>query len=115
MVPLSADDITKLHTRFPTYSGYDIPAGTYDKVDVETPALGIWSAVFVHEEFPSTVAFQLTCTIYKYRDDLLKVSQVAQALTLENATKVGTVPLHEGAQAFLAAPTEDCLQTVATQ
>ena len=108
LVQLSAAEVEKLHAQFPTYTGYIIPAGTYDKVDHDVTALGIWSAVFVHKAFSDDLAFKLTCTIYKYRGELEKVSQVARALTVENARQLGTVPMHPGAARYLDAPTEEC-------
>lgn len=108
LIALTDEELTRLHKRYPTYTGYNIPAGTYDKVDVDVQALGIWSAVVVHEDFPEEVAFALTCTIYRHREELLKVSQVARAMTPENIYKLPTVPLHPGTLRYLSSPHANC-------
>lgn len=108
LVSLTDAAIERLNKAYPTYTGYKIPAGTYDKLDHDVQALGIWSAVVVHEEFPAEIAFKLTCSIYRHHEALLKVSQVASAMTVENIHKLPTVPLHEGTLRFLEAPDKEC-------
>ena len=72
-------------------------------------ALGIWSAVVVHEDMPEQLAFELTCTIYRHREALLKVSAVASAMTLDNLYQLEAVPLHPGSVRFATNPDADCL------
>jgi TRAP transporter TAXI family solute receptor len=108
LVVLSDDELTRLGEQFPAYSGYRIPGGTYSGVDEDVQALGIWSAVVVHEDVPAELAYELACTIYKNREALLKVSQVAKAMTLENIHQLPAVPLHPGTQEYLRAPSADC-------
>jgi TRAP transporter TAXI family solute receptor len=108
LVALSDDELDRLGRRFPAYSRYAIPAGTYNGVARDVQALGIWSAVVVHPDLPAALAYELTCTIYRDRDALLKVSRVAEAMTIDNIHRLPAVPLHEGTQAYLDAPTESC-------
>lgn len=108
LVALSDDELDRLGRQFPAYSGYAIPADTYNGVTRDVQALGIWSAVFVHADVPAVLAYELTCTIFRNKDALLKVSQVARAMTIENIHRLPAVPLHEGTQAYLDAPTESC-------
>lgn len=112
LIPLSTAELEQLTQAFPTYAGYEIPGGTYNGVDQGVQALGIWSAVVVHEDFPEQVAFDLVCTLYAEQSALLKVARVAQATTVANIAQVATVPLHPGTQAYLdrlaADPELDC-------
>ena len=101
LVALSDAEVATLREAYPAYSGYDIPAGTYDKIDTDVQALGIWSAVVVHERLPVDTAFSLVCTIYKHRETLLKVSPVARAMTLDNVQQLPAVPLHDGTLRYL--------------
>lgn len=109
LITLSDKELDALNRQFPTYTGYQIPAGTYDKVDEDVLALGIWSAVVVHEDFPVETAYQLTCTIYRHREALLQISPVAAAMTVENIAQLPTVPLHSGTQRYLQIADRDCL------
>ena len=54
------------HKQFPAYSAYEIPGDTYAGVSESRQALGIWSAVVVHESCLS-LGFSLTCTVYRDR------------------------------------------------
>ena len=108
LVPLSAEDLAQLNKQFPAYAGYQIPGGTYDKISHDVQALGIWSAVVVHEDMAPDLAFELTCTMYQHKEQLLKVSQVAQAMTLENIHQLKAVPLHPGTERYLENPNADC-------
>ena len=108
LVPLSIDDLAQLNEQFPAYAGYQIPGGTYDKIPHDVQALGIWSAVVVHEDMAPDLAFELTCTMYQHKEQLLKVSQVARAMTLENIHQLKAVPLHPGTERYLENPNADC-------
>jgi TRAP-type uncharacterized transport system substrate-binding protein len=57
---------------------------------------------------PEKLAFKLTCKLYQRRDKLLKVSQVAKAMTVANIHKLAAVPLHSGTQRYLADPEAPC-------
>jgi len=100
LIALSETEIERLQTRFPAYSGYEIPAGTYNGVDVSVRALGIWSAVVVHESMSKKLAYELACTLFQYKQALLKVSPVAEDMTVENLDKIAAVPLHPGTALF---------------
>ena len=80
LIPLTDSDIAALTEQFPSYSSYLIPGGTYSGVDKDVQALGIWSAVVVHEAMSDDLAYQLICSIYNHQSRLLKVSAVAKAV-----------------------------------
>jgi TRAP transporter TAXI family solute receptor len=102
LINLSDAELQQLVEQYPAYSGYRIPAETYSGVGKDTTALGIWSAVVVHENMPTELAFRLTCTVYQQRATLLQISPVVQAMTLENIHRLPAVPLHPGTQLYLA-------------
>ena len=108
LLSLSADDLQQLVDQFPAYSGYRIPAATYNGIVSDTTALGIWSAVVVHENMPIDLAYRLTCTVYQQRQSLLQISPVVQAMTLENIHRLPAVPLHPGTQLYLQDPAQSC-------
>jgi hypothetical protein len=102
LVDLSDDELTTLSATYPAYAGYDIPANTYSGIDVRVQGLGIWSAVVVHEAMAEQLAYELTCTLFKHKEELLKVSQVARDMTVANLDKLAAVPLHPGTQRYLS-------------
>jgi TRAP transporter TAXI family solute receptor len=108
LVGLSDEEIARIGSHFPAYTGYSIPVGTYSGIDGDVQTLGIWSVVVVHADTPRALAYELTCTIYRHKDELLRVSEVARSMTIENIHRLPAVPLHAGAQAFVDSPTESC-------
>lgn len=107
LVALSKDEQDQVHQAHPSYTGYEIPAQTYNGIEEDVGALGIWSAVVVHRDMPEDLAYQLTCTIYANLGELLQVSPVAEAMTLSNMRKL-SVPLHDGTERYLRDPTLEC-------
>jgi len=112
LIGLSDEELATLNAKFPAYGGYNIPGGTYDKIDQDVQALGIWSAVVVHEDMDEALAYELTCTMYRHREELLKVSKVARAMTLENIHQLKAVPLHPGTERYVANPEMPCVDAV---
>jgi TRAP transporter TAXI family solute receptor len=108
LINLSDAELQQLVEQYPAYSGYRIPAETYSGVGKDTTALGIWSAVVVHENMPTELAYRLTCTVYQQRATLLQISPVVQAMTLENIHRLPAVPLHPGTQLYLQDPSAAC-------
>ena len=108
LISLTEDELQTLVQQFPAYSSYSIPAATYNGIATDTSALGIWSAVVVHKDMPTDLAYRLTCTVYQQRQSLLQISPVVQAMTLENIHQLPAVPLHPGTQLYLQDPTRPC-------
>jgi len=111
LVAIKPEELVALHDKYPTYSGYLIPGGTYSGLVDDVQALGIWSAVVVHEDMPEALAYELVCTIYRFREQLLKVSKVARAMTLDNIHQLPAVPLHAGTLRYLNDTNSDCSQS----
>ena len=101
LVPVSDEEMLSLNAAFPAYSAYDIPANAYNGLDEKTRALSIWSTVVVHESMPDSLAYELTCTLFGHKDELLEVSPVARDTTIENLDKLAAVPLHPGTERYL--------------
>lgn len=96
LVALNTSELAALQSQFPAYSGYVIPGGTYNGLPDDVSALGIWSAVVVHESMSEKLAFELTCTLFAHKQALLQVSPVARDMTVANLDKLAAVPLHPG-------------------
>ena len=107
LVTLSAAEVALINSQHPAYSGYAIPGATYKGIDNDIQALGIWSAVVVHQNMSEALAYQLTCAVYAHHGQLLKVSPVATATTVANIHQLPAVPLHPGTQRFLDSGASD--------
>ena len=100
LVALSDEELVKLSAAHPAYTAYDIPAKTYNGIEGVTQALSIWNAVVVHESMPEQLAYELTCTLFKHKDTLLKVTRAARDMTVANLDRVAAVPLHSGTKRY---------------
>ena len=109
IISLTEAQLAALTDQYPAYSGYTIPAGTYAGVDEPRQALGIWSAVVVHEAMPEELAYALTCAVYQEHSRLLSISPVVKDMTLDNIHQLTAVPLHAGTRRYLQNPTANCL------
>ena len=112
LIPLPDQDLSAIIEKFPAYSGYHIPASTYDKIDHDVQTLGVWTVVVVHSDMAEETAYQLTCTIYREQEQLVKVTQAAKATTLENIHQLQAVPLHAGTLRYLENPDAPCIDGV---
>ena len=108
IIALSDAEMASLTAQFPADSAYEIPADTYAGVSESRQALGIWSAVVVHESMPETLAFALTCTVYRDHARLLSVSPVVKDMTIANIRQLAAVPLHPGTERYLRNPEANC-------
>ena len=109
IIALSDAEIAALTEQFPAYSAYEIPGDTYAGVSESRQALGIWSAVVVHESMPEALAFALTC-MYRDRARLLSISPVVKDMTVANIRQLASVPLHPERNAICAIPTQTAQQ-----
>ena len=101
LVALSEADVEQINDNKSAYTGYIIPAGTYNGVEHDVRALGIWSAVVVHQDMDEGLAYRLVCTLFAHRDELMRVSPVAGDMSVENLARVPAVPLHPGTRRYL--------------
>lgn len=108
IISLSPTELASLTDQFPAYSGYTIPGGTYNGIDQPRQALGIWSAVIVHESMPEDLAFALTCSVYRNHARLLAISPVVKDMTPGNIHQLPAVPLHPGTLRYLRDPQANC-------
>ena len=108
IISLTEAELAELTVQYPAYSGYTIPGGTYAGVGEPRQALGIWSAVVVHEAMPESLAYALTCSVYKEHQRLLSISPVVKDMTLDNIHQLAAVPLHPGTRRYLQNPTDNC-------
>lgn len=108
IIALTDTEIAQLVELYPAYSGYVVPANTYNGVSKARQTLGIWSAVVVHEAMPEALAFALTCTAYRDHARLLNVSPVVKDMTLANIHQLAAVPLHPGTLRYLRNSEDDC-------
>ena len=100
LIPFSDDEIAAITSRIPAYSPFSVPPGIYRGVDspIQTPSL--WNLLVVHDDMDPDLAYRLLECFFAYRQELEKISRVAQFFAPETAAAVGSMPLHPGAQRY---------------
>jgi uncharacterized protein len=88
--------------RYPFYSEFTIPAGTYRGVDEDTHTwrdAGVW---IVSAELDEELVYQMTKAIYDDAglEHMLRVTNVARDMTHDNAMSGIALPLHPGAARY---------------
>ncbi len=100
MVSFNDAFMTALTEKYPFFVKSVIPAGTYRGMlrDVATPA--VLALLVCDAKLPDSVVYSVTKTLWTHADELYKVHEKAKLLSLKNALRGISVPVHPGAARF---------------
>jgi len=93
------DPMVKAHG--PIYVPITTPAKSYPGQDRDTRAIAVWNVLFVREDMPAEMAYNLTRTIFNNRADLAAVHPEGRNIDIkwqQNAAAV--IPFHPGSVKF---------------
>lgn len=88
---------------FPYYGPTVIPAGIYPNVDVDTPTFGTGTLMMSTADVDADLVYNILTTVYSDAGKeflLASAGGSSREMTLENALRTVTLPLHEGAIRF---------------
>lgn len=102
LVALTPEEASTLNAQFPAYVQERIPAGAYRGVTEDVLTLSIWNLVVVNEGMDDELAWRLVCSLYQQQPQLQQIVSAASFSVPANAARMKAVPLHSGAQRFLA-------------
>lgn len=97
IIPFTEEQIKKITEKFPFYSDYKIPAGTYQGVDYDVLTPSVWNTFICNSEIDTTLVYQLTKAVFDYQEELIKIHPYAKFTTPQNAVRHAVIPLHPGA------------------
>ena len=97
VIPFSEADIDKICKKFPFYSRFEMPAGTYRGQDYPVPNPSVWNTVVCTASLDEDLVYNLVKTVFEHTDYLQKIHPFAKYTTPENAIKHSVIPLHPGA------------------
>ncbi len=84
----------------PYYSPYEIPAGTYPGQDEAIQTITVEATVVVSANVDADTVYNLTAAIFDHADEIAVENAKGNELKLETATRITTVPYHEGAARY---------------
>jgi len=100
LIPLSDAQLATLQEKAPAFRPYQLPGGIYQGVEEPVQLASLWNLLMVHKDLPEETAYQMVKTTFANQKRLREVSSVARFLTLENATELGAIPMHPGAERY---------------
>lgn len=99
LLPLSTETIAYVNARLDTETSH-IPAGSYPFVTVDVPTFSGAAILIAHSHLSETLGYQLTEALVTNLDYLHRVHRALARLEPSDFPRVGSIPLHPGAQRF---------------
>jgi uncharacterized protein len=95
------DNVVKdLTTKYPFFTEYIIPAGTYKGQTADVKTVAVNATLVVGSEVSEKVVYELTKALFDNQADLAVAHAKGKLLSLETAVKGISVPFHPGAEKF---------------
>lgn len=99
-ISLSDDIINKLIEKYPFFTAYTIPAGTYKGQDTDVKTVAVSATLAVGSEVSEDVVYNLTKALFENQPELAQAHAKGQLLSLETAVKGISIPYHKGAEKY---------------
>ncbi len=97
LIPFSDDDMAAIHSKYPAFTAFSVPSGTYKGMEEAVQTASLWNLLVVHDDLPEETAYQMVETTFAYQEALQDIAPVARFMTKENATSLPGIPIHPGA------------------
>jgi hypothetical protein len=97
ILPFSKADIDQICEKFPFYSPFEMPAGTYKGQDKPVPNPSVWNTVACTASLDEELVYNLVKQVFAHIDYLKNIHPFAKYTTPENAVRHSVIPLHPGA------------------
>ena len=101
IIPFSKEEIAKVTSKYPFYSGYTLPAGVYKGQDKPVYTASVWNTFICNADLDEELVYKLTKAVFENQDFLIKIHHFAKYTTPENAVKYSAIPLHPGAAKYI--------------
>jgi TRAP transporter TAXI family solute receptor len=101
IVPFTKDEIDRVTSKYPFYSGYTLPAGIYKGQDKEVYTASVWNTFICNADLDVDLVYKLTKAVFENQAYLIKIHPFAKYTTPQNAIKYSAIPLHPGAVKYI--------------
>lgn len=99
-ISIPDDIITRIIKRYPFYTEYVIPAGTYKGQTADVKTVAVNAMLITGAEVSEEVVYNLTKALFDNQPELASAHPKGQLLSLETAVQGITIPFHPGAEKF---------------
>lgn len=99
---LTVDDehAAQLIAKYPFYTQYDIPAGTYDNIDEDVTTLAVKATFIVSNDLSEEVVYEMTKALFENQTEIEVAHAKGAELNLKYAVEGVSVPFHPGAEKY---------------
>lgn len=100
LLSLEPDMIAKLKEKMPWYYEITIPKGTYIGQTEDVKTVAVANLLICREDLNADMVYNMTKTLHESQKDLVTAHSAAKDMTLADAMKGMTVPMHPGAEKY---------------
>lgn len=101
IVGIEGKGLENLLVTDPTFSPYEIPAGTYEGQDKVAYTVSQWAVLYVNKDLDEDLVYQMTKLMYENKDEIAQGHARGNQITIDNAIKgIEPVPFHPGAEKY---------------
>jgi len=100
ILSIEPDMIAKMKETMPWYSEITIPKGTYKDQTEEVKTIVAANLLICRDDLSTDLVYNMTKTLYENREELIAANLLAKDMTLQDALKGMTLPLHPGAEKY---------------
>jgi len=101
ILEISEANAAQLIANYPFYSGYAIPAGTYDGQNTQVMTVAVKATIIVHADLSEETVYKLTKAIFEHQADIALGHARGNDLSTSFAVDgIGNVPFHPGAERY---------------
>jgi len=100
ILSIETDMIVKMKETMPWYSEITIPKGTYKGQTEEVKTIVAANLLVCRDDLSTDLVYNMTKALHENREELIATNSLAKDMTLQDALKGMTVPLHPGAEKY---------------
>jgi hypothetical protein len=100
LIELSPGEIEKFTSKFGHFVSAEIPKAAYKSLDGDVATFAVWITLAGRGDLPENDVYEITKAIFDNADFLKEIHVVGSYITLENVSKIATLPFHPGAVRF---------------
>lgn len=97
LLGVEADQAAALKSKYPFYTTYEIPAGTYKGVDSAVTTLAVKATFIVSDELSEDTVYKLTKALFDNKDAIAGAHAKGKELDTAYAVEGISIPFHKGA------------------
>jgi uncharacterized protein len=94
---LDQSQVARITEKFPELSPATIPAGTYQSLTADIPAISIWNFAVTHKDMPDSLVYAVTRTVMENPGRMQQIHEAAQETRPQNVGANSFLPYHPGA------------------